>query len=203
MRRSNPGATTRAAPATQTVVLRPLDCFASLAMTDRELAHLFLRVALDGEPFHGGLIPRDTCAWPVRDVNRAVADLEWFRQERITPSPPIPASPRFPSRASGGQKIPDKDASTWVAPRAGDRRGSQPARDASDPFQVGHVAIRRARCDRLQEVPGAIDVFASLQRGFQLARKPRRAHEVIEHNGFFEPFQPLIVELMSAGASRH
>ena len=44
MRRSNPGATTCAAPATQTVVLRPLDCFASLAMTDRELAHLFLRV---------------------------------------------------------------------------------------------------------------------------------------------------------------
>ena len=31
--------------ATQTVVLRPLDCFASLAMMDRELAHLFLRVA--------------------------------------------------------------------------------------------------------------------------------------------------------------
>ena len=29
----------------QTVVLRPLDCFASLAMTDRELAHLFLGVA--------------------------------------------------------------------------------------------------------------------------------------------------------------
>jgi hypothetical protein len=26
-------------------VLRPLDCFAALAMTDRELAHLFLRVA--------------------------------------------------------------------------------------------------------------------------------------------------------------
>ena len=46
LRRSNPGATTCAAPATQTVVLRPLDCFASLAMTDRELAHLFLRVAL-------------------------------------------------------------------------------------------------------------------------------------------------------------
>jgi hypothetical protein len=35
------------APATQAIVLRPLDCFASLAMTDRELAHLFLRVALD------------------------------------------------------------------------------------------------------------------------------------------------------------
>ena len=34
-----------AASATQTVVLRPLDCFASLAMTDRQLAHLFLRVA--------------------------------------------------------------------------------------------------------------------------------------------------------------
>jgi hypothetical protein len=33
-----------ARPATQTVVLPPLDCFASLAMTDRELAHLFLRV---------------------------------------------------------------------------------------------------------------------------------------------------------------
>ena len=32
----------------KTVVLRPLDCFASLAMTDRELAYLFLRVALDG-----------------------------------------------------------------------------------------------------------------------------------------------------------
>src|ERR1700728_799362 len=46
LRRSNPGATTCAAPATQTVVLRPLDCFASLAMTDRELAHLFPRVAL-------------------------------------------------------------------------------------------------------------------------------------------------------------
>src|ERR1700685_4567122 len=46
LRRSNPGATTCAAPATQTVVLRPLDCFAPLAMTDRELAHLFLRVAL-------------------------------------------------------------------------------------------------------------------------------------------------------------
>src|ERR1700722_10946475 len=45
LRRSNPGATTCAAPATQTVVLRPLDCFASLAMTDRELAHMFLRVA--------------------------------------------------------------------------------------------------------------------------------------------------------------
>ena len=28
------------------------------------------------------------------------------------PSPAIPASPRFPSRASDGQKIPDKDAST-------------------------------------------------------------------------------------------
>jgi hypothetical protein len=25
--------------------MRPLDCFASLAMTDRELAHLFMRVA--------------------------------------------------------------------------------------------------------------------------------------------------------------
>ena len=47
LRRSNPGATTAcAAPATQTVVLRPLDRFASLAMTDRELAHLFLGVAL-------------------------------------------------------------------------------------------------------------------------------------------------------------
>src|SRR5271154_4486197 len=46
LRRSNPGATTYAAPATQTVVSRPLDCFASLAMTDRELARLFLRVAL-------------------------------------------------------------------------------------------------------------------------------------------------------------
>ena len=45
LRRSNPGATTGAASATQTVVLRPLDCFASLAMTDRQLAHLFLRVA--------------------------------------------------------------------------------------------------------------------------------------------------------------
>jgi hypothetical protein len=31
--------------AAQTVVLRPLDCFASLAMTDRELANLFLGVA--------------------------------------------------------------------------------------------------------------------------------------------------------------
>jgi hypothetical protein len=46
LRRSNPGATTCAAPATQTVVLPPLDCFASLAMTDRELGYLFLRVAL-------------------------------------------------------------------------------------------------------------------------------------------------------------
>ena len=46
LRRSNPGAATCAASATQTVVLQPLDCFASLAMTDRELAHLFLRVAL-------------------------------------------------------------------------------------------------------------------------------------------------------------
>src|SRR3984885_8190901 len=46
LRRSNPGATTYAGPATQTVVLRPLDCFASLAIADRDLAHLFLRVAL-------------------------------------------------------------------------------------------------------------------------------------------------------------
>ena len=30
----------------------------------------------------------------------------------------------------------------------GDRRGTQPARDASDPFRVGHVD-RCARCDRL------------------------------------------------------
>jgi hypothetical protein len=54
LRRSNPGAATCGARAIQTVVLRPLDCFASLAMTDRELAHLFLRVALaagrDGDP---------------------------------------------------------------------------------------------------------------------------------------------------------
>jgi hypothetical protein len=42
------GATTCAAPATQTVVLRPLDCFASLAMTDRKLAHLFLCVDKEG-----------------------------------------------------------------------------------------------------------------------------------------------------------
>ena len=40
LRRSNPGATTCAAPATQTVVLRPLDCFASLAMTDRIIGSL-------------------------------------------------------------------------------------------------------------------------------------------------------------------
>jgi hypothetical protein len=51
LRRSNPGATTCAAPAIRTVVLRPLDCFPprelAVAMTDRELAHLFLRVGLD------------------------------------------------------------------------------------------------------------------------------------------------------------
>src|ERR1700733_9936375 len=50
LRRSNPGATTCAATATQTVVLRPLDCFPprelAVAMTERELAHLFLGVAL-------------------------------------------------------------------------------------------------------------------------------------------------------------
>ena len=46
LRRSHRAAATCAASATQTIVPRPLDCFASLAMTDRELAHLFLRVAL-------------------------------------------------------------------------------------------------------------------------------------------------------------
>src|ERR1700739_4788906 len=54
LRRSNPGATTCAAPATQTVVLWPLDSFASLAMTDREVAHLFLRVALPLPPRRNG-----------------------------------------------------------------------------------------------------------------------------------------------------
>ena len=39
LRRSNPGATACAAPAAPSVVLRPLGCFASLAMTDGELAH--------------------------------------------------------------------------------------------------------------------------------------------------------------------
>ena len=41
---------------------------------------------LDGEPFHGGLIPRDTCAWPVWNVNRAVADLEWFARNGLPQS---------------------------------------------------------------------------------------------------------------------
>src|ERR1700722_2054904 len=46
-------------------------------------------VIADGEFFHGGLVPGDTCAWPVRNVNRAATDLKGFRQERITPVPPF------------------------------------------------------------------------------------------------------------------
>ena len=42
---------------------------------------------------------------------------------------------------------------------AGNRRGSEPACDAADPFQIRHVAIRGASRDRLEEMPGAIDVF--------------------------------------------
>ena len=47
--------------------MRPLDCFAALAMTDRELAHLFLRVALEDdvreivELFHKALDERVLC----------------------------------------------------------------------------------------------------------------------------------------------
>src|ERR1700689_4963820 len=44
---------------------------------------------LNAKSFHGGLVPRDTCAWPVRNVNRAAADLTWFRQKRITPVSPF------------------------------------------------------------------------------------------------------------------
>ena len=40
LRRSNPCTPTYAAPAIQTIVLRPLDCFASLAMTDGEIGSL-------------------------------------------------------------------------------------------------------------------------------------------------------------------
>src|SRR5271168_3446137 len=42
------GATTCAEPATQTVVLRPLDCFASLAMTDKGIGSLVSACRLYG-----------------------------------------------------------------------------------------------------------------------------------------------------------
>ena len=51
MRRSNPGATTCAAPATQTVVPQPLDCFASLRETNWQAASVYGKAE---SPFHQG-----------------------------------------------------------------------------------------------------------------------------------------------------
>ena len=75
LRRSNPGATTCAALGTQTLVRRPLDCFASLAMTDRELAYLFLRVASDrGRRAVRGYARY--CDWQVRLVMTALRSMD-------------------------------------------------------------------------------------------------------------------------------
>jgi hypothetical protein len=44
---------------------------------------------LDREPFHGGLVPRDTRAWPVRYVNRAATNLKRLRRDRIAAVAPF------------------------------------------------------------------------------------------------------------------
>src|SRR5271168_4656563 len=100
LRRSNPGATTCAAPATQTVVLRPLDCFASLAMTDTELAHLFLRVAL--QRYRSGAFASPLTAGSPAQPPPSESIRWWFsRTPRGGRRSRAPASPR---RSPGGRR---------------------------------------------------------------------------------------------------
>ena len=86
MRRSNPGATTCAAPAIQTIVLRPLDCFPprelAVAMTDRELAHLFLRVAQASRPRAAKSTERPTSAGSTRPIAISIQIRQTSRRRR-------------------------------------------------------------------------------------------------------------------------
>ena len=82
--------------------------------------------------------------------------------------------------------------------RAGDRRAAQPAGDAADAHQVGHVEVGGLRLHRAPEAARTVEVLADLDRRLQLARELRRAFEVVELDRLLEPLQPLVVECVQA-----
>src|SRR5260221_3769801 len=60
-----------------------------------------------------------------------------------------------------------------------ERRGAQPAGDAADALRIGHRVVAGTGGERLRHLLGSHEVLAELNRGCELARKARRAGEIV------------------------
>ena len=134
----------------------------------------------------------------VGDQSFTIAHFERLLQHRAGP---IDVLEPMRGRRHGQQVGADfweKVARHFATGSLGQRGSSHPARDAADALQIGHHEIGRVKVERFQHLINTREIFANLNRSFQLGSHTRTTGQVVGPHGFFNPNQPLAVEHSSA-----
>ena len=151
------------------------------------------RVALDG-----GLVPIEARTGAGGNPDFAVLDLERFLENRIGPVLPFQPMGGFCRTHEMRGKFRIEVGRHLYSGGARDGGSTEPAGDAADPHQVRHDKVTGACCDGLRQRAGSIEIFAKLNRCFQVARQLRITSQVVVGDRLFEPIDVLVVKRVTA-----